>query len=96
MCENKVFRNSFNQFFNRTSDIKDFYNFISENWEWINSKINNITAKDFKIAVETYKRLISKNNEILLKFLLTILVNLNKNMINKLASVVNKTKQWAK
>lgn len=96
LCENKVFRNSFNQFFNRTSDIKDFYNFISENWEWINSKINNITRKDFKIAVETYKRLISKNNEILLKFLLTILRNLNKNMINKLASVVNKTKQWVK
>nr|QWS78953.1 hypothetical protein [Mycoplasma anserisalpingitidis] len=96
LWENKVFRNSFNQFFNRTSDIKDFYNFISENWEWINSKIKNITGKDFKIAVETYKRLISKNNEILLKFLLTILINLNKNMINKLASVVNKTKQWAK
>ncbi|QDY86928.1 hypothetical protein FRW55_01995 [Mycoplasma anserisalpingitidis] len=92
----KFFRNSFNQFFNRTSDIKEFYNFISENWEWINSKINNIIAKDFKIAVETYKRLISKNNEILLKFLLTILVNLTKNMINKLASVINKTKQWAK
>ncbi|QRI43998.1 hypothetical protein [Mycoplasma phage sp.] len=96
LCENKVFRNIFNQFFNRTLDIKEFYNFISENWEWINSKINNITAKDFKIPVETYKRLISKNNEILLKFLLTILRNLNKNMINKLSSVVNKTKQWAK
>ncbi|QRI43908.1 hypothetical protein [Mycoplasma phage sp.] len=96
LCENKVFRNSFNQFFNRTSDIKDFYNFISENWEWINSKINNITAKDFKIAIESYNILISKNNEILLKFLSTTLRNLNKNMINKLASVVNKTKQWVK
>ncbi|QDY87081.1 hypothetical protein FRW55_02850 [Mycoplasma anserisalpingitidis] len=48
LCENKVFRNSFNQFFNITSDIKDFYNFISENWEWINSEINNIFTKDFK------------------------------------------------